>query len=1168
MMDKSAAEAFSVNARVKLRKSVELSMARLGIGEGNEPESVDSYGTAVVLNLPGGLRVEITSIEAGWRKKLIEAVAAEGYDNVVERVAYTWFNRLIAIRYMEVNDYLPTHVRVLSSIEAGKDEPDIVTQCIRMADVFRLSEDEKNEIIDLRERNKTDELFSKMFLYECRSLNAILPELFTETKQYEKLLINLSYTVPDGVVRDLVDTVPEEDFRDAVQIIGWMYQYYNSELKDKVFSDLKKNIKISKERIPAATQLFTPDWIVRYMVENSLGRVWLEGHPDGNLQSKWKYYLEEAEQEPQVKEKLKELRVSRRNTEPTDIKVIDPCMGSGHVLVYAFDVLVQIYESYGYSKQDAASLIVRNNIFGLDIDERAYQLAYFAIMMKARSYDSNIFNKNPKPNLHTMVETSDLDDSCLDGYGNGMLPAEKNLAYNDMKYILSSFRDAKTYGSLIKIHGLDYGRIDTFIGSRSSSLYAKDDRVKEAVAVAKVLSKKYDAVITNPPYMGSSGMSAKLSKYVKDEYPDVKSDLFACFIERGLDLTNKNGYNSMVTMQSWMFLSSFEKFRHTILKNKTISQLMHMDNMVMGIAFGTAVSIIQNAMLSDYVGIYHHVALNNVSNGNVNPFPVRDNRFSQIKQSRFDAIPGAPIAYWVSDKLLSAFITGVPLETIASLRVGLQTGENARFVRFWYEVSLKKIKFDCKSIEESVLSGCKWFPYNKGGEYRKWYGNNESVVNWENDGFEIRHFVDEKGKLKSVLRNTKYYFQPAVTWSKISSGSIAFRFKPHGHIFDVAGTSIFADENIRNYIHGFCNSKVALTIANAISPTLNYEVGHIASFPIILSEIFVEEINKIVKLNIELSRSEWDSYEISWDFKRNPLVESNENGLIKVAFDKYNNNNHEAFISLKKNEERLNEIFIEIYGLKCEINPFVDDKSVTIRNPSCNHAVVNLISYAVGCMFGRYSLDKEGLINAGGDWVDPGPSFKADPDNIIPINDNEYFGDDIVVRFVEFIKAAFGEENLEENLKYIADNLGIKYVGTARDGIRKYFLNNFYDDHVKMFQKRPIYWLFDSGKENGFKALIYMHRYTPDLIPTMRQDYLLPMLTRYVEMSKSLEGTEKINLQKKIEEIQIYDIAMEKYASEKISIDLDDGVKVNYAKFQNIENPGSKKKIDLLHPLK
>ena len=946
-----------------------------------------------------------------------------------------------------------------------------------------------------------------------------------------------------------MDTVPEEDFRDAVQIIGWMYQYYNSELKDKVFSDLKKNIKISKERIPAATQLFTPDWIVRYMVENSLGRVWLEGHPDGNLQSKWKYYLEEAEQEPQVKEKLKELRVSRRNTEPTDIKVIDPCMGSGHVLVYAFDVLVQIYESYGYSKQDAASLIVRNNIFGLDIDERAYQLAYFAIMMKARSYDSNIFNKNPKPNLHTMVETSDLDDSCLDGYGNGMPPAEKNLAYNDMKYILSSFRDAKTYGSLIKIHGLDYGRIDTFIGSRSSSLYAKDDRVKEAVAVAKVLSKKYDAVITNPPYLGSSGMDAKLSKYVKDNYSDAKSDLFACFIERCMDLTDKHSFTAMITQHAFMFLSSFEKFRHNLINTKTIVSMAHQGargfDQIGGEVVQTAAFVVCNNCVSDYTGTYCRLVDVNGESAKESKFLSGENRF-YVKQSRFDAIPGAPIAYWASQQFIDNFSRGISISSISDF-TGSQnkTADNEKYLRFWWEVDYNKIG-----------PGKKWVLYAKGGESRKWYGNIIHVVDWSD---EARYFY-ETNKTSNLL-NERYWYKEGITYNDITSGNSSFRFLPAGCIFDMSGPSILSLGDNVYYALGLLNSSAASLYYAALNPTIHLKIKDVNNLPFIMEEKWFVEVTSKIKKLVAFSTDDWNENEYSIEFLTNLLIKS---GLINSSIKEYCTLLDCRIRETKTLQNIIDGIFNQIYQLDERSQLTIDLKDINV-----NRDVRRLISYFVGCLFGRYSLDVPGILltNNSIDFSNYS-TFNPDFDNIIPINDSEYFGDDIVVRFVEFIKAAFGEEYLEENLKYIADNLGIKYVGTARDGIRKYFLNNFYDDHVKMFQKRPIYWLFDSGKENGFKALIYMHRYTPDLIPTMRQDYLLPMLTRYVEMSKSLEGTEKINLQKKIEEIQIYDIAMEKYASEKISIDLDDGVKVNYAKFQNIENPGSKKKIDLLHPLK
>ncbi len=856
--------------------------------------------------------------------------------------------------------------------------------------------------------------------------------------------------------------------------------------------------------------------------------------------------------------------------EPTDIKIIDPCMGSGHILVYAFDVLIQIYESYGYSKQDAASLIVENNIFGLDIDERAYQLAYFAVMMEARGYDPNIFNRNLKPNLYAMVETSDMDDSCLDGYGKDMSPEDKNLAYSDVKNLLSLFKDARTYGSLIKVCELDFNRISNFLSSRSMSIYADDDSVRKIVAIAKILSQKYDAVITNPPYMGSNKMDSRLSSYVKNAFPDSKSDLFACFIDRCMEMTAERSFTTMITMHSFMYLSSFEKFRSDIIRNRTIVNMAHQGahgfNQIGGEVVQTVAFTFCNNSISNYSGTYIRLVDEDCEETKELKFLSGENRF-YVKQSRFNAIPGAPIAYWISDKLLSSFIEGKLINDVCEVKTGLSSGDNGRFVRNWYEVSLTNIKFNCISSDNSVKCIEKWYPYNCGGEYRKWYGNDESVVNWKNDGYEIRNFKDLNGKPRSYPRSTQYYFKEMITWSKLSSGVTSFRYKPCGFVFGGAGGGIFSSSNSK-YLLGFCNSIVASKLASAISPTLNYEVGHIASFPIIEKPSYYDIINQLVDLNIKMSKEEWDLYEISWNYDKDPLIMNNKDGLVQTACINYNCTVKKMFQILKNNEETLNKLFIEIYGLNEEINPCVDDKYVSIRIPTCKQMVSNLISYSVGCMFGRYSLDKKGLINAGGNWIDVGPSFEVDPDNIIPINDNEYFGDDIVVKFVNFIKVVFGGEHLEENLKFIADNLEIKYTGTSRDGIRKYFLNNFYDDHVKMYQKCPIYWLFDSGKENGFKALIYMHRYTPDLIPKMRQDYLLPMMNRYNEQLKSAEGTERIQLQKKIEEVRIYDIAMEKYASDKVSIDLDDGVKVNYAKFQDIDNPGSKKKINLLHLLK
>lgn len=1172
-MNRTAIERFSIDARRKLIQSVESAMIELGVGPKSKSISVESAGDVTVITLEGGLQNTISSDEAKWRNQLIEVIDSVGYENILEQVAYTWFNRLIAIRYMEVNDFLPTHVRVLSSIDSEKDEPDIVTQFAYVP--LQIPQSERKEILRLKDENLLDQMFSKIFILQCRELNNILPELFTLTKPYENLLLRLSYVNQDGVLRDLVDNVPEEDFRDAVQIIGWMYQYYNSELKDEVFANLKKNVKISKERIPAATQLFTPDWIVRYMVENSVGRVWLEGHDDSILKEKWKYYLQEAEQEQDVIARLKEIRLSRSSMMPSDITVIDPCMGSGHILVYAFDVLIQIYDSFGYTRSDAVSSILENNIFGLDIDDRAYQLAYFAVMMKARQYNPNIFNKKVKLNLHAIPESDILSDDILEMYGSNLPMNEREYARTELRYLISLFKDAKTYGSLLSPRELNWEILEKAVRDRSSSIYytpEKDERLSNIVEVAKVLSNKYDAVITNPPYLASSGMDQKLSKFVKDTYPDSKSDLFACFIERCIKFSRQQNYVSMITQHAFMFLSSFESLRNKIRKNTTISSLLHLGahafDQIGGEVVQSVTFTLCNDVQKEYLGTYCRLVDGYGEQEKEDLFISKQNRF-YVKQDRFDAIPGSPVAYWLSDNMISCFEKGTPLKEIASPRQGLATGENARFVRQWYEVDVNNIKFDCKSRSDSVESGVKWFPYNKGGEYRKWYGNNDCVIDWENDGDRLRNFKDSTGKLRSVLRNPDYYFQPSVTWSKISSGSIAFRFKPYGHIFDVAGTSIFANDGDRRYIHGFCNSNVALSIANAISPTLNYEVGHIASFPIIYSDSNKSVVEDLVGKNIELAKEDWNDYECSWDFLSDPIIRNNVDGTLESAIVRYKEHCIKSFETTKSNEEKINSIFIETYGLTGELSNIVDDDRITIRVPTIDGCIKNLMSYAIGCMFGRYSLDQLGLIYAGGTFEPIDSKFHPDLDNIIPINDNEYFGDDIVTRFVEFIKVAFGEETLEENLKYIANNLGVKGSGTSREKIRKYFLTDFYKDHLKMYSNLPVYWLFDSGKENGFKALIYMHRYNENLIPKMRQDYLLPMQRRYQDQFDSeTDPTVRSKLEKKLNEIQTYDIAMELYSTNKVTIDLDDGVKVNYAKFQNIEIPGEKNKINLLYKLK
>lgn len=1187
-MNKTAIKNFAIWARNKLIADISYKAGLLGITEkGIKSPLPQSTQTVQFFDIGTKEPNSIAGIEIQQRKKLVEEIERKAkqsdyttaYMNVIEEVAYTWFNRLIAIRFMEVNDYLPTRIRVLSSDSSGKAEPDLVTHAMEAN--LDYSAYEKDRIIQLKHANKLDELFRILFIKQCNSLNTNLPELFEKTSDYMELLLNVSFTDKEGVIYHLVNDIDEDDFNVSkegqVEIIGWLYQYYNTEPKDETFALLKKNVKITKERIPAATQLFTPDWIVRYMVENSLGRLWVEGHPNEELKSNWKYYLDEAEQEVDVQKQLEKIREEYKSIKPEDIKIIDPAMGSGHILVYAFDVLLQIYESCGYSQRDAAKSIVENNLYGLDIDNRAYQLAYFAVMMKARQYNRRILHGDISCHIYAIQDSNLIYKSQLEYFGAGFNQAEKSSALLQLHSLLDSFTDAKEYGSLICIKHANFDVLRKFLLSRKDNnqmsietitLAETQARLLSLVDIAEVLSMKYDVVITNPPYMGGSGMNSKVSDFVKRNYQDSKSDLFAAFIERGNEFIKVNGYNCMVTMQSWMFLSSFEKMRNRILSSKLIVNLMHMENMVMGIAFGTAVTNLRKSQIKNYKGTYNHITFKDIGdNDEPSEFPIKTNRFAQVSSEKFKKITGSPIAYWVSEKMFRVFETGEPINNISQPRQGIATADNNRFLRFWYEVRLDKCGFNLTS-EQAKYSQLKWFPYNKGGDFRKWYGNNDYVVNWENDGDEIRKFKN------AAIRNMSYHFRESVTWTLISSSATAFRYKPQGHLFDVAGMSMFPKQEILNYLIAFCNTSIAYSMLQIIAPTLNFQVGDIARLPLIIDETKKAEIDSLVQNNINISRTDWDSFETSWDFLIHPLI-CNEDKISK-AFINWERKSDERFRSLKANEEQLNCIFNEIYGLSGEITSQVQEKDVTVSKARIDRDIRSFISYSIGCMFGRFSLDSKGLIYAGGQW--DGREYKTftpDKDNILPITDEEYFSDDIVGRFIEFIEAVYGSENIEENLNFIANALGGK-DNSSREIIRNYFIKDFYKDHCKIYQKRPIYWLFESGKQNGFKTLIYMHRYDENTIGNLRIDYLHRMQRIYeneiARMQDTIENSgdarevttatkRKEKLIKQLQETKEYDEKIAHLALARTSIDLDDGVKVNYEKVQT-DRDG--KKLDVL----
>lgn len=1181
-MNKTALKNFAIWARKKLISDITYSAGLLAVNENGIGEPLpQSRSDLQLFDIGTKDYAEVKGERISQRNSLVSAIRAKAeeldnykvaFEYIVEEVAYTWFNRMIAIRFMEVNGYLP--IRVLSS-ESGKHEPDIVTTPFDAG--LEFTGEESGRIYELRDNNRLEELFRMLFIRECNHLHDILPELFEATNDYSELLLSLSYTDKDGVVFHLVNDISEDDFNiekeGQVEIIGWMYQYYNTEPKDKVFAALKKNVKITKENIPAATQLFTPHWIVRYMVENSLGRLWIEGHPDDDLRQCWEYYLDEAEQEPQVQAQLEEIRAGYREISPEDIRIIDPCMGSGHILVYAFDMLMQIYSAQGYSERDAAKLIVEKNLWGLDIDRRAYQLAYFAVMMKARQYNRRILTSGIKPNLFVIDDNRALTPEIIEYIADG----DSKMAA-DLRSISDDLTNAREYGSIINVQPVDFSglieRIGIIAESDELNLIAMEnkrivcEKILPLVKQAQTLSQKYDVVCTNPPYMGGSGMNSVLSEYVKRCYSEAKSDLFAAIIIKCLEFTKQNGYSSLVTMQSWMFLSSFEEMRTKLLTLNTLTTLMHMENMVMGIAFGTAVSVFRKGAVKGYKGTYNQIKLADIENAKPKSFPVAGNRFAQVSSDNFSKIPGMPVAYWVSVNTINAF-DKPKLESGVNAVKGLDTCDNDTFVRFWNEVDIHNINFSARSSEDTFEA--KWYPYCKGGGYSKWYGFMDKVVDWKDDGNILRNLRDSNGKIKSRPQNIRYYFKEGLTWSTITSYKLSLRYMNHC-IFGGGGSAMFMSSNLY-YNLCFVNSKVTEYFLSFMNPTLNFLVGDILGLPIIIDESKKEVVEPLARNNINISKIDWDSFEPSWDFKTHPLLKPVP--LISEAFAQWSDECEKRFTRLKSNEEELNRIFIDIYGLQDELTPEVEEKDVTVRRADLTRDIKSLVSYAVGCMFGRYSLDSEGLAYAGGDW--DGSKYKTfipDPDNCIPVTDEEYFRDDIVVRFVDFIRTVYGADTLEENLTFIADALGTR-GNTSRERIRNYFLNDFIKDHIKMYQKRPIYWMFDSGKQNGFRALVYMHRWNADTTGNVRVEYLHKLQRIYEneirqsqDVAETGSGREVSAAQKRIEkltkqlkETHDFDEKIAHLALSRIDIDLDDGVKVNYEKVQTGDDG---KKIEVL----
>lgn len=1204
-MDKNKIKSFAVWARRNLISKVSERANRIGITDKKIEDAIAVQGG---FKLEG--KEEIFKLSKKHRDALVAQVKEKGFEQVMEEVAYTWFNRFMGLRYMEVNDYLPTGIRVLSSEVEGKTEPDVLTRVSEVINELNLSSEYIYELLDSGKTEDREEAYKYILVKQCNELGKIIPQMFEKISDYTELLLPDNLLEERSVIRKMVENIAEEDWKEEVEIIGWMYQYYISEKKDEVFAALKNNVKITKENIPAATQLFTPKWIVKYMVENSLGRLWLEGHPNKELQTQWKYYLEEAEQEHEVEEELKKIREEHSKLKPEDIKILDPCMGSGHILVYAFDVLYEIYKTAGYSEREIPKLILQNNLYGLDIDDRAAQLASFALIMKARHYNRRLFREIEKENLElnlcSIQESNAISQEAVDYFVGNNEELRK-----DINYLVDTFSDAKEYGSILEVEKVNFEALKkrlSEIEEEYNFTFADYNKIlldKLAIIIkqAQIMSSKYEVCVTNPPYMSLGNVNSKLNRFVTKNYQTTKSDLFSVMIERSLAFTKDAKYLAMITQHTWMNSNSYKSFRETLLSNNIIKSLVYLGagafEEIGGEVVNTAAIVIQKLKCNK--NIPHIIELINKKDKEVSYFETQ-NSYTNLTQLDFYNIPKVAIAYKASKAIINMLNSSIDKIIVKAGR-GLQTGDDDKYLRIWSEVNFSKTNIVSTDYK-------KWLLINKGGAFRKWYGNNEWVVLWENNG-ELIKKEHTLGVISATLRNLETFFTGALTYTYITGGKFNGRFCDDRFCYSGAGPAINCSDNF--YTLGFVNSNVFMKFIECIKGnTIRYEVGDVESIPVVKTDFNTEIfVNEKVKWNINCMKNEWDSFEISWDFKIHPLLKSldkSEQHSISSVLRTWETECQEAFEQLKHNEEELNRIFIDIYGLQDELTPEVDEKDITIRKADKERDIKSLISYAVGCMLGRYSIDAEGLIYAGGEfkdkwdlenkrvrkiekdddgnilsdsWIDA--TFLPDGDNVIPITEDEYFADDIVARFIEFVRTVYGEETLEENLDFIADSIGKKTSETARQAIRRYFLKDFYKDHLKVYQKRPIYWMFDSGKNDGFKALIYMHRYNEQTVAKVRTDYLHALQRKYEAEIQRLQlivdseeytakdrtaAKKKIDrISKQLEECREYDQVVAHIANEKISIDLDDGVKVNYAKFQGVKvinAKGKEIKMDLL----
>lgn len=1193
-MDKRALQTYSTWAKENLENQIEVSLKALGINDDNNIKKAKRVGDVTTIEGdPTSYPADLYS----KREQIIKLVQNSGYKNVIEEFAYTWFNRFVALRFMEVHGFLSHGFRVLSN-PAGGIEPEILKNLNLVKDDLKL---DMNVCVDYKQQGKIEELFRYVLMKQCAALSGILPMLFAHDNDYLELLLPKTLLKGENVLSRLLE-ITEESFLEDVEIIGWMYQFYISAKKDAV-NKAKKTI--TKDTLPAVTQLFTPDWIVRYMAENSVGRLWLESYPNSPLRHEMKYYVDDAEQTEEVQRKLDAIKY--KNVNPEDIRIIEPCSGSGHILVYVFDLLYKMYEEKGYQKREIPTLILTKNLYGLDVDKRAAQLASFSLIMRARSVNSRFFNDN----YYVVPQVYEIHDSRLLTKINykkqmdslGILSEEEKSAVN---YIVDVFKDAKTIGSLLKIKPIDFTCLDEAIRKmEKDSVYDLFNMelssqgvplLKRLSVQAKVLTGKYDVLITNPPYLSPSAMENSMKEYAADYYPNSKADMFAMFMETGF--IKNHGFMSMVNMHNWMSLSSFEQLRAVLLESKEIISMVHLGSRAFESINGEIVQTTSFVMRNCRVhGIGEYFKLVDSSDKEKDFLEALADKKSSIlyhtNEDNFFDLPGQPFSYWVSSALAHDFKIGKKITTYIDTFQGIITGDNEKFLRFWYEVSSVKIPFHASEMAEIDLSKQYWIPYNKGGEFRKWYGVQDYVVNW-------MHGPDDKTRGKKGFSD--YYLREYVAWSYTVSDTIATRYYPEGFLWDVRGSGLMDKSGMLYYLEGLIASKIGITLFRVNNSTLSCQVENIIQFPIIISKEHEAKVEAIVLENNVSSKEEWDNYELSWDFREHPLCPNSmmkewkqtqfaaarmeKAGRISWHFERWQQECEDRFYTLKANEEELNRIFIDIYGLQDELTPDVSDDAVTVRLADVQRDIRSLISYFIGIIMGRYSLDVSGLAYAGGRWDDTKYGFyQPDDDGIVPIYSTIGMEDGLTTKIIELIKLIYGEDTYRENIDFIAEALGKNNNESSEETLNRYLNDGFYADHLKIYQKRPIYWLFTSGKKAGFKCLIYMHRYNEDTLARINGKYFLPESTRKKNELEELngriahaEGRDKLRLEKSRQNLAAayneaieYGQVLDHMANKYISIDLDDGVKENYAKFQGIQivtDSGTKVKKDLLLPLK